>query len=82
MPLLERLWIGQEAVTFGIVVLLALVLAGGSTAFLEPDNLDSLQIAIIPDLLVAIGMMVPFVSGRRASAGPSTSRAATGKPPG
>lgn len=63
MPLVKQLNLEQEAITFGVVILLALALLAGSGAFLNANNLDSLQTAITPNLIVAIGMMVLFVLG-------------------
>ena len=63
MPVLKRLRLEQEAITFGVVVLLAIGLILGTSAFMDFNNLDSLQTAIIPNLMIAIGMMVLFVTG-------------------
>ena len=63
MPLLKRLRVEQEIVTFGVVGLLTLALLAGSPAFLDPNNLDSLQTAIAPNLMVAVGMIVLFITG-------------------
>ncbi|TNC72739.1 ABC transporter permease [Rubellimicrobium roseum] len=54
----------QESLTFGVVVLLAVVLSFVSPAFLDPNNLASLQTALAPNLIVAIGMMTLFMIGR------------------
>lgn len=54
----------QETLTFAAVVLLAAVLAAVSPAFLDPNNLASLQTAIAPNLIVALGMMTLFMIGR------------------
>lgn len=54
----------QETLTFAAVVALALLLAVGSGAFLNGNNLASLQTAIAPNLIVAFGMMTLFMIGR------------------
>ncbi|MEI4472385.1 ABC transporter permease [Frigidibacter sp. MR17.24] len=54
----------QESLTCGVVIALALVLAVVSPAFLDPNNLASLQTAVAPNLIVALGMMTLFMIGR------------------
>lgn len=54
----------QETLTFAVVVLLCVALAIASPAFLDTNNLASLQTAIAPNLIVAIGMMTLFMIGR------------------
>lgn len=54
----------QESLTFAVVVLLSVALAIASPAFLDGNNLASLQTAIAPNLIVAIGMMTLFMIGR------------------
>lgn len=54
----------QETLTLAVVLLLALTLAWVSPAFLDRNNLASLQTSIAPNLIVAIGMMTLFMIGR------------------
>lgn len=63
IPLLKRLRLEQEAVILGGVVLLVLALVFGSPFFLDPNNINSLQTAVTPNLIVGIGMMVLFITG-------------------
>lgn len=63
MPLLKRWRLEQEAITLGVVVLLVLLLAWGSPAFLDVNNLDSLQTSMAPNMIIAVGMMVLFIVG-------------------
>ncbi len=54
----------QETLTFVITAVLALALAVITPAFLNSNNLASLQTAIAPNLIVALGMMTLFMIGR------------------
>ena len=63
-PLLRAWRVEQELLTFGATVLIAVVLASISPAFLDRNNLASLQTSIAPNLIVAIGMMTLFMIGR------------------
>ncbi len=63
MPLLKRWRLEQEAITFAVVLLLVILLAWGSPAFLDSNNLDSLQTSMAPNMIIAIGMMVLFIVG-------------------
>jgi len=63
-PFLRSARLEQETLTFTVVILLALVLAVISPAFLDPNNLASLQTAVAPNLIVALGMMTLFMIGR------------------
>ncbi|KQT51310.1 hypothetical protein ASG43_21095 [Aureimonas sp. Leaf454] len=54
----------HESLTFATVLLFALVLTVLSPAFLDGNNLASLQTAIAPNLIVALGMMTLFLIGR------------------
>ncbi|WP_210529733.1 ABC transporter permease [Rubellimicrobium arenae] len=54
----------QESLTFGVVLLLAVALSVVSPAFLDGNNLASLQTALAPNLIVALGMMTLFMIGR------------------
>ncbi|MDT3378551.1 ABC transporter permease [Labrys neptuniae] len=63
MPLLKRWRLEQEAITLGVVAALVLLLAFGAPAFLNANNLDSLQTSLAPNMIIAIGMMVLFITG-------------------
>ncbi|WBU61606.1 ABC transporter permease [Paracoccus albus] len=63
-PLLRAWRLEQESLTFAATTLIAVVLAMISPAFLDRNNLASLQTSIAPNLIVAIGMMTLFMIGR------------------
>ncbi|MBZ4689171.1 ABC transporter permease [Cereibacter changlensis] len=54
----------QESLTLGVALLMAVALALLSPAFLDANNLASLQTSIAPNLIVALGMMTLFMIGR------------------
>lgn len=54
----------QESLTLGVALLMALGLVVLSPAFLNANNLASLQTSIAPNLIVALGMMTLFMIGR------------------
>jgi ribose/xylose/arabinose/galactoside ABC-type transport system permease subunit len=54
----------QEALTLVVALMMAVVLAFLSPAFLDVNNLVSLQTSVAPNLIVAIGMMTLFMIGR------------------
>ncbi|PZX12188.1 ribose transport system permease protein [Palleronia aestuarii] len=64
IPFLRAQRLEQEALTLGIAALIALALAIWTSAFLNGNNLASLQTAIAPNLIVATGMMTLFLIGR------------------
>ena len=54
----------QETITLGAVLVMALALAIVSPAFLDANNIASLQTSIAPNLIVSLGMMTLFMIGR------------------
>lgn len=54
----------QETLILALAALMALGLALSSPAFLDGNNLASLQTSIAPNLIVALGMMTLFMIGR------------------
>ncbi len=54
----------QETITLAAVVMMALALAIVSPAFLDANNIASLQTSIAPNLIVSLGMMTLFMIGR------------------
>lgn len=54
----------QESLTLAVALLMAVALALLSPAFLDANNLASLQTSIAPNLIVALGMMTLFMIGR------------------
>lgn len=54
----------QETLTLIAALVMAVVLALISPAFLDANNLASLQTSIAPNLIVALGMMTLFMIGR------------------
>jgi ribose transport system permease protein len=63
MSFLKRWRLEQEAITLAVVAALVLLLAFGAPAFLNANNLDSLQTSMAPNMIIAIGMMVLFITG-------------------
>lgn len=61
---LRRHRLEQESITLGFAVIMAVALAVVSPAFLNANNLASLQTSIAPNLIVALGMMTLFMIGR------------------
>ncbi|HTG69253.1 MAG TPA: ABC transporter permease [Candidatus Udaeobacter sp.] len=60
---LRSMYKRNEFVSFSISVLLIIVLVSFSPYFLDMANLDSLQTAIAPAGIIAIGMMVLLITG-------------------
>jgi len=54
----------QESLVFVAAIIMALALTIGSPAFLNENNVASLQTAIAPNLIVSLGMMTLFMIGR------------------
>jgi len=54
----------QEILLLLATIIVTLILAVGSPAFLDENNIASLQTAVAPYLIVAVGMMSLFMIGR------------------
>lgn len=61
---LGRQRLEQESITLGFALIMAVALAIASPAFLNANNLASLQTSVAPNLIVALGMMTLFMIGR------------------
>lgn len=64
VPFLRAHRLEQESITLGAVALIIVALAVLVPRFLDANNLASLQTAVAPNLIVALGMMTLFIIGR------------------